>query len=363
MSFNYFENKKKVKKRQPHKRKSEKAIQRDTVQIIFEKFLDSKVKQNLRPSSLNQHVGLYKNISKFHSTQSNSPFYLADITTDFISNWVHWLKHEAKKNDGHAYMPKHAQTVGLSDASIYGKIKYLKTFLGWCIKEDLIKKNPFIKWEGFRRDTINIDILSREEINSLLNVAKMHSKKSFKHFRDYVLLHLLIDCMCRINEALMLAPCDIDNVNRTIIIRSTNAKSRKARIIPLSNKTYRLLIHLIEENIQFESEVDDLVFLSLSGRMLNNNNCLRDFKKYAVEAGIKKRFYIHLLRHSVATHYLSSLGDVESLRKILGHADLRTVLTYAHMADETVAEKHAKSGFFGSENVTSRKRKNNLKKR
>jgi integrase/recombinase XerD len=92
----------------------------------------------------------------------------------------------------------------------------------------------------------------------------------------------------------------------------------------------------------------------------NNNNCLRDFKKNAIEAGIKKSFYIHLIRHSVATHYLSSSGDVESLRNILGHAELRTVLTYAHMADETVAEKHAKSGFFGYANVTSRKRTNNL---
>ena len=80
-------------------------------------------------------------------------------------------------------------------------------------------------------------------------------------------------------------------------------------------------MQLIEENDSFEGEVDDLLFLSLSGRMLNNNNVLRDFKKYAIEAGITKRFYIHLLRHSAATHYLSSSGDVESLRLILGHAD------------------------------------------
>jgi integrase/recombinase XerD len=362
MSFNYFENKEKVKKRQPHKRKSEKAIQRDTVQIIFERFLDSKVKQNLRPSSLNQHVGLFKNINKFHSTKSNSPFYLTDITTDFISNWVYWLKHEIRKNDGHAYMPEHTQTIGLSDASVYGKIKYLKTFISWCIKEDLLKKDPFVKWGGFKKDTHTIDILSREEINSLLNVVKSHSKKSFKHFRDFVLLHLLIDSMCRINEALMLAPTDIDTVNKTIIIRSTQTKSRKARIIPLSNKTYRLLFQLLEENEQFEGEIDDLVFLSLSGRMLNNNNCLRDFKKYAVEAGIKKRFYIHLLRHSIATQFLSSSGDIEALRRILGHADLRTVLIYSHLADTTIQSKHAIHGFFSTSDSTSRKRSNKRNK-
>ena len=189
---------------------------------------------------------------------------------------------------------------------------------------------------------------------------KEHSKKSFKHFRDYALLHLLIDGMFRINEALLLASSDIDHVNKTIIIRSDHAKSRKARIVPLSKKTYRLLIQLIEENETFEGEVDDLIFLSLSGRMLNNNNVLRDFKKLAQEAGIKKRFYLHLIRHSAATHYLES-GDIESLRKILGHSDLRTVLIYAHMADNTVAEKHSEHGFFGTNNMVSRKRNNKRK--
>ena len=82
-------------------------------------------------------------------------------------------------------------------------------------------------------------------MNNLLKVAKEHSKKSFKHFRDYVLLHLLIDGMFRITEALMLAPSDIDHVNKTIIIRSDHAKSRKARVIPLSNKTLSSLIQLI----------------------------------------------------------------------------------------------------------------------
>lgn len=92
--------------------------------------------------------------------------------------------------------------------------------------------------------------------------------------------------------------------------------------------------------------------------MLNKNNVLRDFRKYAKEVVITKRFYLHLIRHSVATHYLY-IGDIESLRKILGHSDLRTVLTYAHMADNTVQQKHAVSGFFGSENFNARKRDNN----
>lgn len=63
---------------------------------------------------------------------------------------------------------------------------------------------------------------------------------------------------------------------KTTIIRSNNAKSRKSRVVSLSNKTYCLLIQLLEENEAFEDEVDDLIFLSLSSRMLSKNNVLRD---------------------------------------------------------------------------------------
>ncbi len=360
LSLGYFDEKEKVKKRQPHKRKAEKHIKRETLKSIYERFMEFKVKQNLRAGTLNKFVVTYNSIEKYHATYSDHPFYLADLTTDFISDYVYWLKHDCVKFEGNAYMPEKAKTKGLSDASIETRLKNLKTFMSWCIKEELILKNPFDKFEGFKKDEHTIDILTREELNRLLKVAKDHSKKSFKHFRDYVLLHVLIDCMFRITEALLLAPSDIDHVNKTIIIRPNNAKSRKARIVPLSNKTYRLLVQLLEENGAFEGEVDDLIFLSLSGRMLSKNNVLRDLRKYAEEAEITKRFYLHLIRHSAATHYLES-GDIESLRKILGHSDLRTVLIYAHMADNTVVEKHSEHGFFSENHTTSRKRDNKRK--
>lgn len=158
-------------------------------------------------------------------------------------------------------MPESAQTVGLADETISSRIKRLKTFINWCLRQEIISKNPFNKFEGFRKDNTQIDILSVDELNNLLKVAKSYSNKSFKHFRDYVLLHLLVDGMFRITEALLLSPSDIDHTNRAVIIQSNNAKSRKTRTVPLSNKTYRLLMQLLEENEAFEDDVDDLIFI------------------------------------------------------------------------------------------------------
>ncbi|WP_255254362.1 MULTISPECIES: tyrosine-type recombinase/integrase [Bacillus cereus group] len=108
---------------------------------------------------------------------------------------------------------------------------------------------------------------------------------------------------------MLLSPFDIDHANKTTIIRSNNAKSRTARVVPLSNKTYRLLMQLLEENGAFEGEIHDLIFLSLSGHMLSQNNVLRDMRKYTVEARITKHFHLHLIRHSAATNIVCAFSD------------------------------------------------------
>jgi integrase/recombinase XerD len=112
-------------------------------------------------------------------------------------------------------MPLHAQTVGIKDVSIVGRLKYLNVFINWCVKEDLLKKNPFDKYDGFKKDAPSVEILTRDEINDLLKVVKSYSTKSYKHFRDYVLLHVLVDCMFRITEALLISPQDINHADKS----------------------------------------------------------------------------------------------------------------------------------------------------
>jgi integrase/recombinase XerD len=88
LSLNYFDDKEKVKKRQPHKRKAEKHFKRETLKSIYERFMEFKVKQNLRAGTLNKFVVTYNSIEKYYATYSDHPFYLADLTTDFVSDYV-----------------------------------------------------------------------------------------------------------------------------------------------------------------------------------------------------------------------------------------------------------------------------------
>jgi integrase len=57
-------------------------------------------------------------------------------------------------------------------------------------------------------------------------------------------------------------------------------------------------------------------------------------KEAAQRAGIKKRVYPHVLRHSYATGLLEAGVDLLTISKLLGHASFTTTMKYLHCRRE-----------------------------
>jgi site-specific recombinase XerD len=86
------------------------------------------------------------------------------------------------------------------------------------------------------------------------------------------------------------------------------------------------------------AEGQDRIFRSLrkgaggSHAPLTSSGAEQCVRLAALEAGITRRVYPHLLRHSFATNWLRKGGNVVSLRNVLGHFDLSLISgTYAHL--------------------------------
>lgn len=108
---------------------------------------------------------------------------------------------------------------------------------------------------------------------------------------------------------------------------SGGTKSGKRREVPMRQVVYDLLAALPEPR---------------TGRIWRQSNIRTAFGS-AVEAARLEDFHFHDLRHHFASWYIMRGGSLPSLQQILGHADLKMTLRYAHLAPEHLRSEIAKT--------------------
>jgi site-specific recombinase XerD len=82
----------------------------------------------------------------------------------------------------------------------------------------------------------------------------------------------------------------------------------------------------------FLSQESLTVALTWGKRRYHVHNSLFQEAMYiaARKAQLTKRVTTHTLRHSFATHLLRTNYDIRTIQTLLGHADVRTTMIYAH---------------------------------
>jgi site-specific recombinase XerD len=85
----------------------------------------------------------------------------------------------------------------------------------------------------------------------------------------------------------------------------------------------------------------------------------RSLSTLAKKAGITKRVYPHLLRHSNATHHLEEDTDIRTVQELLGHLDIEQTQWYAqvtmkkkHQASKRLADAYARESVDNLDNAT-----------
>lgn len=170
-----------------------------------------------------------------------------------------------------------------------------------------------------KREKTLPDVLSKQEVKAILSAV-------VTNLRFWCMFSVLYSAGLRISELLALKPDDI-NVSRSLI-RVRQGKGRKDRFTLLSKP---LIKKLTEYRELYKPKV--WLFERTPGKQFTESIVSKRLKAAAQEAGITKRIYPHLLRHSFATHLIEQGTDLKIVKELMGHNSIRTTEIYVHIAD------------------------------
>jgi integrase/recombinase XerD len=222
---------------------------------------------------------------------------------------------------------------GLKATGCNSAIQAINAYLHWESKGSQIKCGMgcvHLRVPRLREPELVLPTFSLSQVGLLTR----HKPKGPYQKRLYLIIILLLDTGCRIDEALTLrvGDCDLDNLLLTV-----TGKGRKQRRIPFSFELRRVLARHITDR------QDGLLFATRQGRKLGRRNVLRDVKLLCRRLGFAPpERTLHAFRHTFAVNYLRRGGSVFHLQKVLGHSTLEMTRRYANLMTEDLQAVHQK---------------------
>jgi site-specific recombinase XerD len=163
----------------------------------------------------------------------------------------------------------------------------------------------------------------KAELPTVLTKGEVHRFLSALEPRYRLMFSLMYYAGLRKSEAVNLTWQSVQS--DCLILKG---KGSRWRSIPLSKELMKE-IALLNGGVH---DVNTFVFQSRTGKQIKHLD--RIYERARQKAGIEKRVYCHLLRHSFGTHIVEGTGDMRTLQELLGHAKITTTQIYSQISSE-----------------------------
>ncbi|WP_254304351.1 tyrosine-type recombinase/integrase [Candidatus Sodalis sp. SoCistrobi] len=182
--------------------------------------------------------------------------------------------------------------------------------------------NPIRSLSALKEKTPEMTYLTSEEIARLLEATEGDAQR---------ITILCLSTGARWGEATSLKAEHIQHKRATF----TETKNGKVRSVPISD------------------EVIKAVKIKASGTLFNVN--YSEYRKMLreVKPDLPKGQAAHVLRHTFAAHFMINGGNILTLQKIMGHANIQQTMTYAHLAPDYLQDAIALNPLRGNIHIPS----------
>ncbi|MDR1952184.1 MAG: site-specific tyrosine recombinase XerD [Elusimicrobiota bacterium] len=224
---------------------------------------------------------------------------------------------------------------GLSPSSIYRTIESIRQFYKFLHNENIIKTNPAKDVPVPRLMEKLPTVLSVGETDALLNSV---SENNITSIRNRAMFEILYATGMRISELINLKFEDLNMNDRFLKVFG---KGSKERLVPFGETAKRFLIIYLNARKKIK-DAKEFIFISRLEKKISRVAVWQQLSAAARNAGIEKKIYPHILRHSCASHLLAGGADIRFVQEILGHSSISSTQLYTHLDAREIGEKHKK---------------------
>lgn len=241
---------------------------------------------------------IFLNYSK--NTQKTYIHYISEFISKIEKQYAH-----LNTNDIQHYIDNYTFTSTSQQNQIISSLKFM-----W--KKGLGKKYLKVNFNRPRKEKKLPRVIDVEETR-----RKILAIENKKH---KCILSLALSCGLRVSEVVNLKIKNIDS--KRMLIHIKNAKGKKDRIVPLSDK----LLSLLREYYS-EFNPKEYLFNGQFSLVYSPTSCNKLVKKY-----IGKDCHFHILRHTALTSMLENGTDIRYIQSIAGHNNINTTTIYTHVS-------------------------------
>lgn len=212
--------------------------------------------------------------------------------------------------------------IGITNKSVNRKLACLRTFYKWLRKEGLMSHNPIQKIQGPKNEK-RLPVFAKESELKPERIEGVFGE-DFEGKRDQLMFEIFYQTGIRSSELIHLKDSDIIDGRIKVL-----GKRNKERLIPISKNLFSLIQIFLVNKRKLYGDTQVLLVLK-NGAKMYPAFVYRKINYYlSIITNLDKKSP-HVLRHTFATHMLNRGSGLETLKDLLGHANLSATQVYTH---------------------------------
>ena len=208
---------------------------------------------------------------------------------------------------------------GLAPNTVHGFFEVVRAFANWALREGFAVDPAVIRMRPPKVPVTELETYTETQQETMVAAAAPGWPR--------LAVQILLGTGMRVGELAELTLEDYESDGDVGFLKVRKGKGAKFRRVPLSSRLRREIDRYLN---RFRQDVETNRLL-----MKGNGQPVRmmtvEYLLMRIQERVGFKVHAHKFRHTFATEYLRNGGDIERLRRILGHSSYVMVMRYLHL--------------------------------